>query len=37
MDQNIATAVNKEPFSFKKILQRCLPFSDMKRETTNDS
>lgn len=36
MDQNIATAVNKEPFSFKKILMRCLPFSDLKRETTEN-
>lgn len=32
MDQNIATAVNKEPFSFKKIFQRCIPFSDSKKE-----
>lgn len=37
MDQNIATAVNKEPFSIKKILQRCIPFSDIKRESTSDS
>ena len=33
MDQNIATAVNKEPFSFKKILQRCIPFSDKSKES----
>jgi len=32
MDQNIATAVNKEPFSLRKIFQRCIPFSDHKKE-----
>lgn len=29
MEQCIATAVNKEPFSIKKMLCNCLPFSNM--------
>ncbi|CDW77121.1 UNKNOWN [Stylonychia lemnae] len=37
MDQNIATAVNKEPFSIKRIFQRCFPFQDGKRENQSDS
>jgi hypothetical protein len=33
MDQTLATAVNKEPFSLKRIFQRCIPFShDGKRD-----
>jgi len=27
MDQTIATAVNKEPFSLKQMLLKCLPFT----------
>jgi hypothetical protein len=26
MEQTIATAVNKEAFSFKKMMMKCLPF-----------
>ena len=26
MEQTIATAVNKEPFSMKKMLMKCLPY-----------
>ena len=33
MEANLATAVNKEPFSIKKLFLRCLPFNtDGKRE-----
>lgn len=28
MEQTIATAVNKEPFSLKKMFLKCLPFSE---------
>lgn len=28
MEQNIATAVNKEPFSFKRMFMKCIPFQD---------
>ena len=28
MDQTIATAVNKEPFSFKTMLLKCFPFTE---------
>jgi hypothetical protein len=31
MEQCIATAVNKEPFSFKRIFLKCIPFSDNKQ------
>ena len=38
MDQNIATAVNKEPFSFKRLFLRCLPFQiPNKGDQPNDS
>lgn len=38
MDQNIATAVNKEPFSLKKIFQRCIPFaSDATKKSDSES
>ena len=30
MEQTIATAVNKEPFSIKKMFMKCLPFSNDK-------
>ena len=29
MEQSIATAVNKEPFSITKMLLKCLPFQAM--------
>ena len=29
MDASLATAVNKEPFSFKKMFLRCIPFSSL--------
>lgn len=33
MEATMATAVNKEPFSIKRMFLRCLPFSgDAKRE-----
>lgn len=28
MEQTIATAVNKEPFSLKKIFMKCFPFGE---------
>ena len=28
MEQSIATAVNKEPFSLKKMFMKCLPFQE---------
>ena len=28
MEQTIATAVNKEPFSLRKMFLKCLPFTD---------
>lgn len=41
MEQTIATAVNKEPFSFKKMLMNCLPVKNQQRNRdgnmTNDS
>lgn len=38
MEANLATAVNKEPFSFRKMFLRCLPFnSDSKHETPNEA
>ena len=36
MEHNIATAVNKEPFSIKRMFLRCIPFSDSKRENPNE-
>ena len=30
MEQTIATAVNKEPFSLRKMFLKCLPFTDGK-------
>ena len=30
MEQTIATAVNKEPFSLRKMFLKCLPFADAK-------
>ncbi len=30
MEQTIATAVNKEPFSIRKMFLKCLPFADGK-------
>lgn len=32
MDQNLATAIYKEPFSLKKMFMRCIPFSDGNRD-----
>lgn len=38
MESNLATAVNKEPFSFKKMFMRCLPFSsENKKEQPSES
>jgi hypothetical protein len=38
MESNLATAVNKEPFSIKRMFLRCLPFSgDSKKEQPNES
>jgi hypothetical protein len=37
MEQTSATAVNKEPFSIKKMFLRCIPFSDFKKEQPNES
>ncbi|CDW76663.1 UNKNOWN [Stylonychia lemnae] len=37
MEQSLATAVNKEPFSIKKMFMRCIPFSDGKNSQQNDS
>ena len=37
MEANIATAVNKEPFSIKRMFLRCLPFSDLKKEHHSES
>jgi len=38
MESNLATAVNKEPFSFKKMFLRCIPFSmESKKEQPIDS
>ena len=37
MEQNLATAVNKEPFSIKRMFLRCIPFSDLKREQSSES
>ena len=35
MDQTIATAVNKEPFSIKQMLLKCFPFTE--KGTRQDS
>ena len=32
MDAQLATAVNKEPFSFRKMFLRCIPFSSLTGE-----
>ena len=37
MEQNIATAVNKEPFSIKRMFMRCIPFQESKKESPNDT
>jgi hypothetical protein len=38
MEQTIATAVNKEPFSIKRMFMRCIPFSaDFKQRDQNES
>ncbi len=37
MEQTSATAVNKEPFSIKKMFMRCIPFSDYKKEQPTES
>jgi hypothetical protein len=38
MESNIATAVNKEPFSLKRMFLRCIPFSsESKKEQPTDS
>jgi hypothetical protein len=38
MEATMATAVNKEPFSIKRMFLRCLPFSgDAKREQPSES
>ena len=39
MESNIATAVNKEAFSFKRMFLRCIPFSSdaNKKEQPNES
>ena len=37
MEQNFATAVNKEPFSLKRMFMRCFPFQDFKKEQPTDS
>ena len=37
MEQSIATAVNKEPFSIKRMFLRCIPFGVDKLEQPNES
>lgn len=37
MEQSIATAVNKEPFSIKRMFMRCLPFQEFKKEQQTES
>ena len=38
MEATLATAVNKEPFSFRKMFLRCLPFNtDSKREAPTEA
>ena len=35
MEQTIATAVNKEPFSLRKMFLKCLPFAEAKGGSDN--
>jgi hypothetical protein len=37
MEQSFATAVNKEPFSLKRMFMRCIPFSEFKKEQSQES
>lgn len=40
MDAQLATAVNKEPFSLRKMFLRCIPFSSLtgdQREAESDA
>jgi hypothetical protein len=37
MDQTIATAVNKEPFSFKQLIMRCFPFTEGGQKDDKES
>lgn len=36
MEQSIATAVNKEPFSITKMILKCLPFQAMISGSSKD-
>ena len=37
MEQTIATAVNKEPFSFKKMFFKCFPLQDKNEDDVVES